>query len=134
MSTLHSDDTFDRAMRDSYRQAVQHVSPATRMQLRANSHAATRGESIPARGWRFGAAFGGVAAIVFAITVGLNFNRLDFNQPGWNADGTPQAGPQAASDMLATAADDLPMVTALDQDPDFYAWLASPDAQLMAME
>lgn len=127
MSKFGSDDNFDHAMRDRYRQAVQHVSSATRTQLRTNRHAATRGESMPVRGWPLGAAFGGLAAVVFAITLGLNFNQ------GLQIDGA-QPGPQAASDMLATVADDLPVVTALDQDPDFYAWLASSDAQLMAME
>ncbi|MCY7353596.1 MAG: hypothetical protein LH470_00630 [Lysobacter sp.] len=127
MSKFNSDDTFDRAMRDRYREAVQHVSPATRSRLRANRHAAARGESMPVRGWPLGAAFGGLAAVVFAITLGLNFNQglqIDDAQPA----------PQAASDMLATVADDLPLVTALDQDPDFYVWLASSDAQLMATE
>jgi len=131
MSTLHSDDTlhshdnFDRAMRDQYRDALQHVSPATRTRLAANRHAAMRGESMPARGWPLGAVFGGLAAVVFAITLGLNFN------PGLNGEGGARPGAVVA---VAVAASDLPLVTALDQDPEFYAWLTSSDAQLMAME
>ena len=125
MSKLHSHDTFDRAMRDRYREAVQHVSPATRTQLRANRHAATRGEWMPARGWSLGAAFGGVAAVVFAVTFSLNLDqRLD--------EGVSPDSP-ATGNMLAVA-NDMPLVTALDQDPDFYAWLTSSDAQLMTME
>ncbi|MEJ7746694.1 MAG: hypothetical protein WKF61_08060 [Luteimonas sp.] len=123
-----ADHDFDRAMRDRYRQAIVHVSPPTRAQLRANRHAATRGPSKTMHGWPLGAAFGGFAAVVFAITLGLNFNS------GMHVDGEAPPVSTAASDMFATASGDMSLVTALDQDPDFYAWLASSDAQLMAME
>lgn len=127
MSNTHNDDSrsdsFDRAMRERYLHAAQHVSPSTRARLRADRHAAARGERIPVRGWPMGAVFGGLAAAVFAVAFGLNFNvgqALD-------------ESPAQAGNMIATV-DDAPGVTALDNDPDFYAWLASPDAQLMAME
>lgn len=123
-----TDDVFDRAMRDRHQQAVQHVSSATRAQLRANRLAAARGESKSVRGWPLGAALGGLAAVAFAITLGLNFNQqLD-------SDDVVQSRASVGSDMLAVTSGNEPPVTALDQDPDFYAWLESSDAQLMAME
>lgn len=128
MSTIHSDEAFDRAMRARYREALQHVSSATRTRLHADRHAALRGEPMAVRGWPLGAAFGGVAAVVFAVTLGLNFNR------GAPVDGGAPSASQAGSAMLVTPGVGMPIVTGLDQDPDFYVWLASSDAQLMAME
>ncbi len=123
-----ADHDFDRAMRDRYRRAIVHVSQPTRALLRAHRHAATRGESKTMQGWPLGAAFGGFAAVVFAITLGLNFN------PSVNVDGEALPVSGVANNMFATASGGMSLVTALDQDPDFYAWLASSDAQLMAME
>lgn len=128
MNELHSDDGFDRAMRDRYQQALQHVSPATRARLAATRHAATRGDATPVRGWPLGAILGGCAAVVFAITLGLNFNQ------GMTLDGGQPSVPIVAGDLPASAPSGPSPVTALDQDPDFYAWLESSDAQLMAME
>ncbi len=116
-----SDDSFDRAMRERYLRAAQEVSPSARARLRGDRHAAAHGERIPMRGWPMGAVFGGLAATVFAVAFGLNF------RVGQTLDDSP------ARNLIA-AVDDAPGITALDYDPDFYAWLASPDAQLMAME
>ncbi len=125
---IRDHDDFDQAMRERYLEATQHLSPTTQARLRAGRHAAVRKERMPVHGWGMGALSGGLAAAVFAVAFGLNFNarpQLD--------EVSAHASPAQASNMIATA-DDVPSVTALDQDPDFYAWLASPDAQLMAME
>ncbi len=118
-----SHDSFDRALRERYLHAAQHVSSSTRARLRAERHAAARSDSLPVRGWPMGVVFGGLAAAVFTITFGLNFN----------AGQLLDEGPAGTGNKMATV-DDAPGITALDHDPDFYAWLASPDAQLMAME
>ncbi|MDQ3229495.1 MAG: hypothetical protein M3Q13_07145 [Pseudomonadota bacterium] len=118
-----SHDSYDRAMRERYLHAAQHVSSSTRARLGADRHAAARGDRLPVRGWPMGVVFGGLAAAVFTVTFGLNFNAGELLDEG----------PAGAGDMIATV-DNAPGITALDHDPDFYAWLASPDAQLMAME
>lgn len=116
-----TEDSFDRAMRERYLHAAQHVSPPALARLRVDRHAAARGERIAMRGWAMGAVFGGLAATVFAVAFGLNF------RVGQALDDSPARN-------LVVAVDDASVVTALDHDPDFYAWLASSDAQLMAME
>jgi hypothetical protein len=42
----------------------------------------------------------------------------------------PQAAPEAT--VAVSGADDATVL--LDRNPDFYAWLASPDAEQLAME
>ena len=117
-----SDDGFDRAMRERYLHATQNVSASTRERLRADRHAAARGDRLPVRGWPMGAVYGGLAATAFAAALGLNLNA-----PG------PDEGFARPGNTMATVGD-ARGVTALDNDPDFYAWLASADAQLLAME
>ncbi|MEO6365633.1 MAG: hypothetical protein ABIO38_06265 [Luteimonas sp.] len=125
---FRNDDDFDRAMRGRYLVATQHLSPMTQARLRAGRHAAGHREHMPVRGWGMGAVAGGLAAAVFAVAFGLNFSARPQHD-----EISQTAGPSGTSNMIATA-DDAPGVTALDQDPEFYAWLASSDAQLMAME
>ena len=44
------------------------------------------------------------------------------------------APPSPATVAGSVAASTTTAATMLDEDPEFYAWLASPDAQLVAME
>ena len=115
---------FDQAARAAHADALAHVSAATMAQLHRRRHAALA--SAPARGWRWplpAAAF----ASLLVVAVGLGFGlRM--------ADEAPPA--PAAPALAATGAD--PGIEAvlddLDQNPDFYVWLASGDADLIAME
>lgn len=111
---------FDAAVRTCYRDAAAHVSPRVRWRL--HPHAA-RGAAQPAarRDWRLGTAFAGLAAAVFALAIGLNLR----------APVEPATQRPAAMTMATDA--EAPATTSLDEDPDFYAWLAD-DADLVAME
>lgn len=112
----------DRVARARYRQALAALSPRTRTQLHNRLQAALAGQGRPQPprlpAWSWGAA----AALVLALAFGLR------------GPGAPEPAP-GASLPLATqpaAADNAPAT--LDQDPDFYLWLASRDAVTLASE
>ena len=113
------DARFDRALRQHHATAVERVSPRVRAQLAQRRNAALRGGRVaPAYGMRYAAA--GFAAIC-ALAIGLQFGLMP-------SPTSPAAGSGIAS---AAAGSDTTM---LDEDPEFYAWLASADAQQIAME
>lgn len=120
MKTEATDNAFDDAMRARYRLASERVSPRTRTRLRPGPHA-TRPALAWSPGWRIGAGMAGIAATVFAVTFALNLQR----PPAPDATSLPIAG---------DAAREPDPVDPLGQDPDFYAWLASEDADMLAME
>ena len=109
---------FDAALRQHHATAVDRLSPRTRAQLVQRRNAALRGERVaPAHRMRYAAA--GFAALC-ALAIGLQFGTMP--APG---EPVPGIAPTMASSTDATM---------LDEDPEFYAWLASADAQLVAME
>ena len=110
------DDTFDARLRDTWRNAVDAVPPGLAWRLRAVP-AQARAERTPVR-WPLGAAF--AAAAVAALAIGLRSH--------------PAAIPDAAPVDAAAAIDANDATALLDRNPDFYAWLASPDAEQLAME
>jgi hypothetical protein len=117
MTTRH-DDQFDAAIRARHDAALERLSPRVRAQLAQRRTAALRGHSAARRGqgFRYAAGF----AALCALAIGLHFGTMP----------APISGAPAAS-----AASSPPAVsTMLDEDPEFYAWLASDDAQLVAME
>lgn len=122
------DDRFDRAgidqrLRERHTEAVARISPRVRAQLVQRRHAALRGDAAaaPRLGLRPLAAG---AAFVAVLALGLML------LPG--GPGTPAPATDAA---IADAATPAPAPnTILDEDPEFYAWLASTDGQLLAME
>ncbi len=111
------DDRFDAGLRAHHAAAVARVTPATRAQLAQRRHAALRGDRPRAtHGMRYGlTAF----AALCALAVGLQLRQPE----------SPAAQPSLAG-VEATPRPD----TLLDEDPEFYAWLASTDARLVAME
>ena len=117
-------DRFDQAMRALHADAVANLSAGTMAQLHARRHAAL--STAPARGfrWRLPAA---AFASLLVVAVGLGFGLQSFRN----------APPQAAAPAVAAAVPDTGIEAVLDdfdQSPDFYAWLASGDADLIAME
>lgn len=116
----NKEDAFDAAMRERYRVAAGSTSAATRTRLRQARHAAAA-DGTRRHGFSWPLLLGGAAAAVFAVAFGLGL-RKEAALPA----------PQVAAS--ATAADDYDTVSALDQDPDFYAWLGSSDAELVAVE
>ena len=124
---MKADDTpFDATLRAHHAAALAHLSPRVRAQLAQRRNAALRGASATGpRRSRLPIAVAGFAAL-FALALGL---RLPLAPAGTDAPVPP------AIAALATAPAGTPSTpTLLDEDPEFYAWLASPDARLVAME
>lgn len=118
-----NDNRFDAAMRQRHAAAVARPSARTRAQLQQRQRAAMAGRSAGGmwrRGWPLATAF----AAVLAVAVGLQLRPQPAPQPGVPA--TDLAGADDGGD----AAFD----TLLDENPDFYLWLASVDADALAVE
>jgi hypothetical protein len=116
---------LDRIARALHAEGVAHVAPRTLMQLRVRrawpaARPAPLG-SPRALGWGLAAA----CAMVFAVAIGL---RMDPPLSAYDAAPITQAATQAANDDI------LETYAALDEDPDFYLWLATTDVQPLAME
>lgn len=115
----HHDNTFDAAVRAHHDASLQHLSPRVRAQLVQRRNAALRGGSVHrGHGIRYAAA--GFAALC-ALAIGLQFGSMP----------APTTTAPITSNVAAAVA---PVTTMLDEDPEFYAWLASSDAQQVAME
>ena len=114
-----NDDAFDAGLRATWREAVDAVPPTLARRLRP---VATEPRA-PAR-WPLGAAL--AAAAVLALAIGLR------SRPA----GAPEAAPATttATATAIAAGGDGTLTAPLDRSPDFYAWLASPDAERLAME
>lgn len=117
----HPDDHFDQAMRALHASAVAHVSPQLRWKLRPAPRVAGgvagRFGGLSIRSWRAGPLAAGAVAAALAVAIGLGLRD-------------PQAPTVAAT--VATVGPEPAAAGVLDQDPDFYAWLASEDAELVA--
>jgi hypothetical protein len=114
-----TEERFDAALRACHGDALGRLSPATRAQLAQRRHAALRGERRHApQGLRYAVAgFAAVSALVLG---------LQLRQPPLPTGSVP-------AQMMATT-DAARPATILDEDPEFYAWLASSDARLVALE
>ena len=118
---IDNKETFDRDMRKLHATAVNHISPQTLARLRAARQAAQTAPR-PGRAWRWIAAT--AFSAVLAVAIGLQF--------------LPQSAPApTAQPMVATvdaSGDYNSSVPTLDENPDLYLWLASAEAEPMAME
>lgn len=119
MNDNNRDEHFDAAMRQQHAVAATSLSPRTQAQLQQRRRAAMAAQSTrePSRrhfGWPIAASF----AAVLALAIGLQV---------WQ-----QPEPAATAPAVADSDDDLD--TVLDENPDFYLWLASSDANAIAME
>jgi hypothetical protein len=111
------DDAFDRALRSAHAVAVASVSAATRAQLRPRLRA-VRAPASASRTWRFAAA---------ALSVVLASGVV------WRLEGLRNA--QRDRPLVAgTVAADGDTLAVIDETPDLYLWLASPDADQFASE
>ena len=109
--------TFDTALRARHQTSLERLSPRVQAQLVQRRHTALRG--MPVRrthALRYAAGF----AALGALAIGLQFGI------------TPAPNNPATATSVAAAP--ASVATMLDEDPEFYAWLASSDAQLVAME
>jgi hypothetical protein len=112
---MNHDDDFDARLRHVWRNSIDAVPPMLARRLRP----AARETRAPSR-WPLGAAL--AAAAVLALAIGLRSHPI----------GLPLAGPATVVAHSGSGADDA--AAPLDRNPDFYAWLASPDAEQLAME
>jgi hypothetical protein len=130
MSTRSNGDTdrmreLDRAVRALHAEAVDHVSPRTLQQLRMRRATALPARARPARA--FGWAAAAACAAIFAIAIGLRFDRGGTSTPA-------DAQIAAATDPSTADSDYDEALASYDEDPDLYLWLASSDAQPLAVE
>ena len=119
MNKTERDQHFDDAMRGLHRASLAKLTPPVHWKLRP-AESTTPARRPWLRDWRVGVAFAGVSAALFALAIGLGLR--DPAMPAMPADNT-----------MLSASDDAD-AGVYDQDPDFYAWLASDDADLVAME
>lgn len=121
-SAIDKNNDFDRDMQQLHATAVDNISPQTLARLRAARHGLGK-EAVSQRGhtwrWMTATAF----SAVLAVAIGLQF--LPTSQP------VAPASPTVAT----VVADEYNTgVTALDENPDLYVWLASSEAEPLAME
>ena len=121
----NEDTAFDRDMRQLHATAVTRVSPETLARLRAARHAA---QTAPRRGhgWRWIAAT--AFSSVLAVTLGVQFLPRS---------GTAPAVAPATTPMIAAVDNQdgtLDSLATLEESPDLYMWLASSEAEPLAME
>lgn len=125
---LDAGERIDRRARALHAEALAQVPGRTLLQLQGRRTRAGQAVARPRTlAWGLGAAF----AAMFAIAVGL--------RPGAQVTAPQTAGVAAADPAAAAgeagATDGLQdAFLALEEDPDFYLWLASADAQPLAME
>lgn len=114
---------LDQAARAAHADALAHVSAATMAQLHRRRHATLA--PAPRRGWRLpAAAFASLLVVATGLGVGL---RMSGEDPG-----APAAPALAATTVTEPGIESV--LDDLDQGPDFYVWLASGEADLIAME
>ena len=113
---------FDLALQGHHAAALARLSPQVRAQLAQRRLAAKRGEGARrGHGVRYAAA---AFATLCALAIGLQLRPATL--PGHIA--------SADATVAIVAAAGRTDSTMLDEDPEFYAWLASSDAQQVAME
>lgn len=135
MTGHHSDERFDRAMRELHRGALAHLGTDTRRRLRdARSKA---GAPSPAR--RFGWPIASACAALFAVAIAWPLRSPPPADPSQRPAATRTvAGMDHASPApppAPAAAAEIPLaLAALEESPDFYLWLASNDAAADLLE
>ncbi|MFO1474575.1 MAG: hypothetical protein U1F20_08705 [Lysobacterales bacterium] len=110
-----NDDAFDAGLRATWREAVDAVPPTLARRLRP---VATEPRA-PAR-WPLGAALA-AAAVLASPSACVHIRRA-------------RRRPATTTATAIAAGGDGTLTAPLDRSPDFYAWLASPDAERLAME
>ena len=121
-SAIDKNDAFDRDMQQLHATAVDNISPQTLARLRAARHGLGK-ETASQRGhaWRWVAA--STFSAVLAVAIGVQF--LPTSQP---------VAPASPTVATVVADEYTTGVTALDENPDLYVWLASSEAEPLAME
>ena len=127
MNTQHPDH-FDDALRQTWRDAADHLPGPLRLQLTPAIAAQHRAVQAPRHRWWLPAA-GAFASL--ALAVGLWWS------PGFRAGEAAPVMPSAEAPVDAAAVavnDDDAATELLTRNPDFYAWLGTEEGRSLAME
>ena len=127
MNTQHPD-RFDAALRQTWRDAADHLPGPLQMQLTPGMAAQRKGAQQHHKQWWLPAA---CAFASLVLAVGLWWS------PGFGPAKSGSAAPvaQAAADAAnITVSDDDTATELLTRNPDFYAWLGTEEARNLAME
>ncbi len=119
---------FDQAARRLHADALDTVSPLVRSRLQQARGAAMLARQEPRNGiWAW---VGSTAVLALALGVGLQFERSPVRGPDAAMAASPAiaADPTVALQENDTEVSDL--LVALDENPDFYLWLAANDVAL----
>ena len=124
--TTSDNERFDATARDLYTQATSQLSAGTMARLHQRRHAALSGKATRRSlfGWPVATAFASVRVVAIGLGVGLQ----DAGDPSPPVPATPVA---TAAPLEVYGEDAL---ATLDENPEFFLWLASSDANLLAME
>ena len=122
MNTGDDDRGFDAIARDVHARSLDALSPRTRAQLQLRR----RGALAPTRTARMRTLAWPVAAACAIAALAIGWQLRD---PGSMPTGAPPSTP-----MVATSTDDDSATLVLDENPELYEWLASSDADTLAME
>src|SRR5690606_35122938 len=120
LDMTHPRDTFDARARDAHRAALDALSPGLRAQLRRRTRLALAGEAAGRDSRVAAPRWGWIAAPAMALA-------LAFALPRPGAEDTAPSAPVAVA-----PASEMELAAPLEQDPDFYLWLASADAVALA--
>lgn len=121
-------DNFDTRLRARHAAALAQLSPQVQAQLAQRRNAALRGSSIAKPGHRLRLAAAAFASVC-ALTVGVQF--FPQSQPTLSPAATAAVAiTKQATTTSATARGNA----ALEEDPDFYAWLGASETRQLAME
>lgn len=119
------DGGFDARARDAHRAAADSLSPRVRAQLRQRTRLALGGIGSAVAASRPAAPrWGWVAAPALALALAFALPRPAGDSPG----------NQPAETMAEAPAQPTELAAPLEQDPDFYLWLASADAVALAAD
>jgi len=136
MTTQHTTQDLDQRARAYYRDAQTHLSARTMAELHRRRISVTSADASArtTSGWFGGRLVGAALAGICALAIGLGW---------WRQDPLPPEAPSPmmtwealdANDALeALDALDAITLTALDEDSEFFLWLATHEASLLAME
>ena len=114
------DDRFDAIARDVHARSLDALSPRTRAQLQLRR----RGALAPARSARIRTLAWPVAAACAIAALAI----------GWQLRSPASTDAPPGTPMVAASTDDDSATLVLDENPELYEWLASSDADTLAME
>lgn len=136
MTTAPDIDPRDGRARQLHAAALAHTSPRTLARLREARHAAAAAQAIPRRPslapWLAGGAAAAALGLAVVLLPGLPTSAPVPGTPGATTASVPADGPVA--DAVFTAAAGADFAGPLQEDPGFYVWLDSADANALAME